>query len=390
MEGILLIAICIGASFLFSEISYRLKYPRIIGQILVGVILGLPYIKKLIFEDGIPTEIQFLSDLGIIFLLMLVGFEVNLNKLRASIGDSLNIALFSIVISFLLGFIMTLSLGYNTFMAVIIGVCFSLSAEATTLNVLIETATLNTRIGTMLLGIGIIDDLFGVMFLASVLTLLNQSSVNLMLTPAFIFVFALFTFLIFKYVPRLITFIEEEHSKVSLFSTVIVIGISITAISQLLGFGPVIGAFIAGILLRWAIKNRHVEEQNVEELKIMTFSLIIPFFFINIGLNFDIGSVIQHPIMIVLMVIVATVAKLLGSIIVSFFRKISFSQSLLIGWGLNSRGAVELVIIELARINGLITSELYSSIVIMAVITTFIFPFVLKHYLNKYPGIMDE
>jgi Kef-type K+ transport system membrane component KefB len=228
------------------------------------------------------------------------------------------------------------------------------------------------------------------MFLASILTIINQSSVNIMLSPFFIFLFILLVFVIFKYVPRLIVIIQKEHSKVSLFSTVLVIGISITALSQFLGFGPMIGAFIAGLLLRWAIKNKHVEEENVNELKVMTFSFIIPFFFINIGLHFDYTYIIQNPWMTLVIIIVATIGKILGSLVVTFFRRISVRQGLLMGWGLNSRGAIELVILEVARQNKLIPPELYSSVVVMAVLTTLIFPFVLRYYLNKYPGIMDE
>lgn len=390
METIILIAITLGTAFVFSEISYRLKYPRIIGQIFVGIFFSIPPIKAYLFNGVIPEVFLFLSDFGIIFLLMLVGLEINLQRLKKSAGDSINIALFEITLSFLFGFLLIKMLGYSSFVAVIVGVCFALSAEATTLNVLIETATLNTRIGTLLLSVGIIDDLFGVMFLASILTLIHKKSINLVLSPFIIFIFIFFTYLIFKYIPRIMQIIEREKSKVSLFSSVIVIGISVAALSQFLGFGPVIGAFLSGLLLRWAIKNKHVEEENVEELKIMTFSFIIPFFFINIGLHFDFAPIIHNPLLTLLIVMVASMGKIIGVILVSFFRKISYKQALLIGWGLNSRGAIELIIIEIARQNNLIPSELYSSIVVMAVVTTLIFPFVLRYYLNKSPGIMND
>jgi Kef-type K+ transport system membrane component KefB len=95
------------------------------------------------------------------------------------------------------------------------------------------------------------------------------------------------------------------------------------------------------------------------------------------------------PLLFLLVLAVAVIGKMLGSVISVFFADITFSQSTLIGWAMNSRGAVELIIAEVARQNNLIPIEIYSVIVAMALITTFIFPLVLNIYLKKQPDIMN-
>jgi len=390
MDGMVVIALSLVLAFIFSEVAYRLKYPRIVGHLFVGILMSFPIIKSKLFNNTVPPEIEILSELGIVFLLMLVGFEINLKQLKKTADDSLNIALLTIVISFSVGFIFVSLLGYHYIVAMIVGVCFALSAEATTIDVLIETRTLNSKIGSILLSVGIVDDLFGMIFLGSLLTIVSHTYLSIFLSPFLILLFALLVLFIFKYVPKMIVTVEKEHSSVSIFSSVVVVGIAIAAISKLLGLGYIIGAFLAGLFLRWAIKNKHIEHESIKELKIMTFALIIPFFFINVGLHFDLGIFFRYPLLILVITVFATISKLIGPLIVSLYKDISYKQAMVIGWGLNSRGAIELIILEMARKFGIIPSELYGAIVVMAVATTLVFPLIFRYYLRNNKGIMNK
>jgi Kef-type K+ transport system membrane component KefB len=132
-----------------------------------------------------------------------------------------------------------------------------------------------------------------------------------------------------------------------------------------------------------------MEKRLISDLKTVTFGLIVPFFFVFVGLNFDFKAITAFPFLFVLILAVAITGKLVGALLSAFSAKLTFQQSMLIGWGMNSRGAVELVIAEVARQAGLIPIEIYSSIVAMAIITTIIFPIVLKFYMKKYRGIME-
>ncbi|MBU4406761.1 MAG: cation:proton antiporter, partial [Candidatus Altiarchaeota archaeon] len=167
-------------SFVISEIFYRLRYPKVIGQIIAGIILGLPFLAGLIFAGGdyaaalaageLPAvAIETLSGLGIIFLLLLTGLEINLEKFRKVSKDVALIGLSSAVIPFVLGFAtieLLGSLGFINlqgyydlhFTALVVGACLSLTAGGTKVMILMELKELNTKLGEIMLGAGILDE----------------------------------------------------------------------------------------------------------------------------------------------------------------------------------------------------------------------------------------
>lgn len=397
-DVILFIAACLTVSLLFSEVCYRLRYPRIIGPILTGILMGFGPIRDFLTPSA-REAISILSELAIVFLLLLAGMEINLTKLKRSSKDATLISFFSAIIPFILGFflikafyqfgILTTFADQSTIVALVVGACLSLTAEGTSLAMLIEMNALKTRVGTLILASGILDDLFEIVFLSGLIVFVNDSS-ELIFLPLHIFAFVTLVILIWHAVPSIIQFIQKEDSRITTLSTIIVITFIIASISHLFGLGPVIGAFIAGIIIQVSNKDKDDERIDVEELKVLSFSLIVPFFFINIGLHFDFSSFFTHPFLIFSVVVIAFVSKILGTMVVTPFTDLTLRQTHLIGWAMNSRGAMELVILELARQNNLITSEVYSAIVIMAIITTLIFPAVFKQIVSRYPKILTE
>jgi Kef-type K+ transport system membrane component KefB len=379
---LLVLALCLFISFILSELFFRLKYPRVIGQIFAGIILSIPLFYRM-FNTEIINGINLLSDLGIIFLLMLAGMEINLRKLKESEKDAIFVAIFCAVIPFVLGYVFAVLIGYSKMIGVVLGAALSLSAEGTTLNVLMELGALNTKVGTITLGAGIIDDMFEIVFLSFVLIASHKSFVQLALFPAKLLLFVAIVFMIYKIIPGFIRFIQREKSRITTFSSILLIGILIALLSQSLELGPIVGAFIAGLIIQLSNRNERDEIEIVQELKVMTFSLIVPFFFINIGMHMNFGSLIANIWLVLFVLIIAIVGKIGGALLAVPFTDLSLAQGYVIGWGMNSRGAVELVIAEIARANHLIPIEVYSAIVIMAVVTTLIFPFIIKVYIKK-------
>jgi Kef-type K+ transport system membrane component KefB len=390
MDFLLVILICLALSFLLSEVFYRFNYPQVLGPIFAGLILGLPIFRPA-FEGNIMINIEFLSTLGIIFLLFLAGLEVNIKKLIKTEKDSVAISIFGAIIPFVLGFSMMILMGYSNLSAIVLGACLSLTAEGTTVKILLDMKALNTKVGTILLGAGIIDDIFEIIFLSVVLVLAQKSFEKLVWFPVEIFAFIAITYLAYKFIPKLIRLIQIEKTRVADFTVLLIIVITIALISTRLSLGPVIGAFAAGIIiniLHHKNKRHKQHYEEVEEFKTMTFGLIIPFFFINIGLHFDVASLINNIGLVILVLVVATAGKIIGALVAKPLTDLSWKQSYLVGWGMNSRGAVELVIAEIARMSGLISSELYSAIVIMAVFTTMLFPVILRAMIKKDRKIM--
>jgi len=310
----------------------RLRLPSVLGLILGGLVLGMPPIKTLIIEPH--TEfIFFLGDAGLLCLMFLAGFESSWKKIYHEKKDSLAISFFAALTPFFLGFLLFKLLGFSTITAVVVGIGMSITAEATIADILLDMGQLKTKVGSAMMGAGIIDDVLG--FLA----------------------FILLTYLLE---------IEGAGGCVFLLS--------------------VIGAFFLGILAgAFLEKENHV----IQSIRKALMWIVVPFFFLSVGLHFEFSSLVISPLFLFLIIVVALVGKIGGSLLAKSFTDLSWKQLHLIGWAMNSRGAIEMALALIALRAGLLSSELYSGLVIMALVTTLVFPLVMNRMIRKDPQIME-
>ncbi len=386
---LLLFFVVILVTFVFGEIFFRFHLPRIIGQIIAGLFFGLPFFTGF-FSLESNSIILLLSQLGIIFLLILTGLEIELKKIKSSSKDVLLIAFSSVLIPFVLGFGFALFMGYSLIVAFVLGACLSLTSEATKTIVLMQKNVLKTRLGEIMVVAGTADDIFELLFLAVLLVLVGSNTgQGLVLLPFEIIGFFVVVFIALKLLPRVIALFKQE-SVDNYFTLAILIGLGIALLSSFLSLGPIIGALIAGLLLQKAIKSEKVEHAIESHLRAVTFALIIPFFYLSIGLNFNSNVIGLYPLLFFVVLFIAFAGKMLGALIVKPFTKLKTNQLMLIGWGMNSRGLTELIIIEVARQNipGF-PPQLYAAVVFTTIITTLAFPLVLQFYLKNYPKIMN-
>lgn len=376
-------------SLLMTEVFSALKTSVFIGLILAGAFLGLPIFDDFI-SQGIPI-IESLSTFGIILLLFISGLQADYRKLAESRKEESFIALLGALIPFTLGFVIGQLMGYDALVSFVIGAGLSITSAGTTVSVLLETKTLNTRVGSIILGAGIIDDVFEVLFLSILIVLVQHgSSTNLLALPFKILVFTMLVLAFFKLaLPRLIRHAVRQENRSEFIGLLIALCFVTALISHFLGLGPVVGAFLAGIFIQLLIKNRLVRKQIVSQIRNFSFALIIPFFFIHMGLRLDLAVVEQHIVLFLIVLVIAIVGKVGGALLTKPFVRLTPRQLHLIGWGMNSRGAVELVIAQIALVELGLPLEVYSVLVMTAIATTFIFPFVLRYFVRRYPQIME-
>ena len=124
-------------------------------------------------------------------------------------------------------------------------------------------------------------------------------------------------------------------------------------------------------------------------IKLIAMGFVVPFFFVNVGLTFDIDTFLANIPMIAITVMIATFGKLIGTMVVKPVSSLSWKQLYYVGWGMNSRGAAELVIALIAIQYGLISPEIFSALVSMSLITTLILPPILARGIKNNPGLMD-
>lgn len=389
---ILVLAIVLGTAFVFNEVFKKLNLPPVVGQILGGLILGIPILRALIFQDESAIEIvDLLATLGILFLLLLVGLEVDIERILQSSKEAVLISLGAAIVPLVLGFVFLRLLGYDAIASLIFGGALSVTAEGTTVKVLMDAKALNTRLGAIIVSAGAIDDIFEVLFLSMVTVVgFGGSLFQLVYLPLEFLVFIVVAFILFKLVSKVLRTIEGRGDT-ELFSLIIIFVLAMAALSETLEMGYLIGAIIAGFLLQLSMRRlrKSDEEEMVKATRLISLAFVVPFFFVNIGLNFNYDYLLGNVFLLASTTAIAFLGKILGTLIAKPLSKLSIKQLYLIGWGMNSRGAVELVIALLALKHGLIAQEIFSALVAMAIITTLVFPFVLQREIRNDPKAMD-
>jgi len=333
MYILLTLIICLVISYLCILLAKKLNLSIVIGLIIAGIVISYPKLKNIIIEPN-TNFILILGDIGLIFLMFLAGMEISWSMLYKEKKDSTFIAFFAAITPFLLGFFIFMMLGFPLQTSLTIGICMSITAEATKARVLIELKKLKTKIGSLMMGAGIIDDLIGM--------------------GLFIFIGLWFT--------------------------------KTLAVKELIILFGTIFSFFIGILIH---KYMGREKYGIAYIEKSLLFFIVPFFFISMGLHFNFQSLILNPLILLLIIIIAIIGKILGVLLTKPFIKLDLKQLYLIGWGMNSRGAVELAIAFIGFKIGLLDIHIYSSLIIMALVTTLLFPIFFRNMVKKYPNIMD-
>ncbi|MFB0569408.1 MAG: cation:proton antiporter [Nitrososphaeria archaeon] len=385
-------------AFALGELCKKVGIPPVIGQILGGMLFGIPFFQHMILVDESSVSIlNFLSDLGIMFLLFLVGLEIDIEKIKETSRDSVLISFSSALLPFLLGFtfIQVFFPQYGFLTALVFGGALMVTSEGTKVKVLIDLNSLNTRLGAVMVAAGAIDDIFEVLFLSIVVVMAHGGTlVELASIPLELVAFTVVAFASFKIISKALRYLDKNGSKdeTELFSMVVIFVLTLAALSEALQVGYLIGAIIAGFLLQISMKGiiRQHKRDMIKVTKLITLSFVVPFFFANVGINFDLTALFSNVGLLLVTLGIASVGKIAGTIMVKPLSILNLKQLYYVGWGMNSRGAAELVIALIAVRYGLIPLEVFSALVAMSLITTLVFPLVLARGIRGNPGLMNR
>jgi len=396
MEIIAIVPIILIAAFLLGEMFKRIGLPSVVGQILAGLLFGVPAIKELLFGEGSALVIiDFLATLGILLLLFLAGLEIEIDKIKETSRDSILVSLSSALVPFALGFLFITVFfpEYGFLSALIFGGAMMVTSEGTKVKVLMDLNSLNTRLGAVMLAAGAIDDIFEVLFLSLVVVLAKGGRLfDLAMIPVEIIIFLIIAYISFKVMSKVLQHLDKKPGEeTGLFSIVMIFVLVLAALSESLNVGYLIGAIIGGFLLQISLKGiskRHKREL-INVIKLIALGFIVPFFFVNVGLTFDLSTLFSNTPIIVATILIAFFGKMIGTLIIKPVSTLNWKQLYYTGWAMNSRGAAELVIALIAMQYGLIPLELFSALVAMSIVTTLIFPPVLARGIKRNPGLMD-
>jgi Kef-type K+ transport system membrane component KefB len=396
MEILAIVPIILIAAFLLGEMFKRIGLPSVVGQILAGLLFGVPAIKELLFGEGSALIIiDFLATLGILLLLFLAGLEIEIDKIKETSRDSILVSLSSALVPFTLGFLFITVFfpEYGFLPAVIFGGAMMVTSEGTKVKVLMDLNCLNTRLGAVMLAAGAIDDIFEVLFLSVVVIFAKGGGLfDLAMIPVEIIIFLIIAYMSFKIMSKVLHHLDKKPGEqTGLFSIVMIFVLVLAALSESLNVGYLIGAILGGFLLQISLReiSKRSKRELINVIKLIALGFIVPFFFVNVGLAFDLGALSSNLPLIAATILIAFFGKMIGTLIIKPVSTLNWKQLYYIGWAMNSRGAAELVIALIAMEYGLITLELFSALVAMSIVTTLIFPPVLARGIKRNPGLMD-
>lgn len=393
MQQLLVILILLFASYISGEVFRKIGLPRVVGQILIGLVLGLSFIKDWLLTPDHMSLLSFLANLGAILLFYYVGLETNLKEFKRNIKGSVVISIFNTSIPFLLGFIAShILFKLDVLPSVIIGVCLSVSAQSVSVDILEELGMLKSKIGAKIISAGAVDDTIELIFISTILTLLHFSQSGAGLLRFIVGVALFFMVLIVTriwFVPFFLKLFSTGQTSTIRFTVSLLIVMMIASISELFGLGALIGAMIAGMIVRQTILiDNHIpdleEHQMASSIHVIAFGFLIPLFFVWVGVNADLTLVAANISQIFLLSFIALAGTVGGTVLAIISLKGNLKEALLMGFGLTPKGDAELILASSAMALGIITKSIFTSIILMSLITTIIAPIIFKHLVIAY------
>ncbi len=402
-ELLVVILVLIVLARATGEIMQRLGQLAILGELLIGIVLGaiIAYGPFTQFAGLTENEVfGAMTSLGMFFLMLMAGMEMNVRKLVKASKTGITVALGGMMLplglGYLVGQIFLPESSYKFAQSFFLGVSLSITAVPALSRVLMEMKQMDSRLGRTLMNAAIIDDVLGLFLLAILTTILAKGGVpsagELGILALKIIGFFVFVFVAGKYlIPRLGRIYTLSRFEEIEFSIAMVIALIFGIAAEYAGMHFIIGALFSGMFLREDTFGKKLAAHLEEHVKGITLGFLAPLFFVSIGLYVDLQAITTAPLFVLVLLLAAVIGKVLGCGLPARLSSFSTRESLAIGSGMNGRGAVEIIVAVVALEAGLFTrpvpvppvvSAVFSGIVIMAILTTVIVPLTMKPLLK--------
>lgn len=406
MELLYVLLILLVATRAFGEIAERLGQPALVGELLAGIVLGvaagsstatLPVLSQVV-DDPVFAGI---TDLAIFFLMLLAGLEMRPRELAKASGGAVGVALGGLLLPLslgvLLGWVALPDSPLRQPQMLFLGVALAITAVPVSVKVLMDLGMLESRIGRLVVSAALFDDVFSLVLLAVLTSVIQTGS-----PPGWIGIAALVGKVALFFgvtlalgrtvVPALGRRIRRHFALDELeLSFLLVVALGYAVLAEVLEMHFIIGAFVAGLLfVRGTIDDETYRDVH-RKVSGITKGFLAPLFFASIGLHLRGDAVVQAPLFVLALVGAAAIGKILGAALPARALGLSSRESAAVGIGMNARGAVELVIADIALRAHLfepsdepsvIVESLYSAVVVVAVVTTLATPVALRRVLR--------
>jgi len=366
--------------FIVGMLIERMRIPWIFAALILGSLLAVYNPFSSITSSQM---FSFLAQLGMYFLLFVIGFEIDLKKLKKTSKFILKSTFFIIILEALFGgLLIHYIFRYDWFISFIVSLSFATVGEAILIPILDEFKIVNTDLGQSIIGIGTLDDLIEIFVLILVILLVGTNTytnMNTVLILTSIFVLFILTFGLTK--------LRKESKRFNFLNIEILFLLTLVIFFIFVGIGEYghatpIAALLAGVSIKTFVPEKRLKVIE-SEIKTMCYSFFAPIFFLWVGIMMDIKYILSYPFLVFLIVVVSKGIKILGSYIIAK-KELGLKKSILLGIGLSVRFSTSIIIIKILFENNLIGLDLYSVIIASSIVFKFIIPVLFSNLLVRW------
>jgi Kef-type K+ transport system membrane component KefB len=391
------LSILLFAAKLFAELFHKLKLPIVLGELLAGIIVGPFLLGGLLQYEGEPLvaideTVHIIGEISAIVILFVAGLEITPREFIKGGAASFTVGSLGVILPFFVGFTVLSFFGLDTLESMLVATALTATSIAISVQVLSELGKMHTKEARLILGAAIVDDILAIAALSVVTTMVQTGDTSPAITEIVILILqilGLFGVLLVGSVlliPRLLHVQRLWKSKGSIEGIVTAAFFGAAGIAAFVGLSPIVGAFAIGMAVASTRLIKQVDEY-AEKLLI----IFGPLFFAIIGAQVDLRGVNLYVLYLSGIVIaIAVSTKILGCALPSIIFLKDRTKSLRVGIGMISRGEVGLIVAGVGVSTGALSSDIYTTVIIMVALTTIITPIWLKRSYKKDADLMSK
>ena len=384
------LAVLLFAAKIFAEIFNKLRLPAVLGELIAGIIVGPFALGSIPIFDGKPlvilneTVLQIGQISGIV-ILFIAGLAITPKEFLRGGAASFTIGACGVIVPFFLGYFVFTLFGLEGLQSILIATALTATSVAISVSVLTEFGKMQTKEAKIILGAAIVDDILAIAVLSVVVTMVQTGNmapnvidiIFLILQILGIFAGLLIGAIII--IPRIVNTERLWKVRGSIEGIVTASFFGASAIAAAVGLSPIVGAFSVGMAVASTKIIKRVEEY-VDKLDI----IFGPLFFAIIGAQVNLTGInIDVLFLSAIVIVVAIVSKLVGCGLPSLLFLRNKTKAMIVGIGMISRGEVGLIVAGIGVTSGVLSSNIYTTVIIMVAVTTLITPVWLRKAYNK-------
>jgi len=369
------------SAWIAGTVITRFGYPSIFGELMAGIILGPPLLGLLHGSEALNV----LAEVGVLLMMLYIGMEIDPTELfKASWAGTLA-ALGGFITPFILAYLVVIWFGGTIAAGLFVGIAVGVTSLATKSRILVDLKLLDTRIAHVLMAGALISDTLALIVFAGIIGVFDAAGFNVgelaLVAGRAVLFFAAVSFIGLKIFPYLWQRLTRAGMTGRTFNATLILLIALlfAEFAELAGLHAILGAFLAGLFLREGIvierKLLHPLNALVHDVSI---GFLAPIFFVTAGFLVSLEVFQTDLLLLVAVTAVATIGKIVGTALFYLPSGYGWREGVTVGAGMNGRGAVEIIIAEIGLQMGIISQEIFSILVFMAIFTTAMVPLFLK------------